>query len=233
MPTVKFVAWWIVINHAVLCNILVWWSASCLLLSRSYPNKKIPLISRYVFCHHVQLLVYYCHVCIFFWFFYQLTTVSFFVWYSHIESARFVIVYHSCVRIPAWHKKQRSVSQITNPITPTEFFITGIRFWFFCNFYIIVFGVNTWYWVSTDSQHKLFPNTLNPHVCIYTYVCIIMYMYLFSLTCAYICMYMYTHVYMFIPMMYLYAHMCADVLKCATFHNRTIKSTLDSRRQGA
>jgi len=55
----------------------------------------------------------------------------------------------------------------------------------------------------------------------YTYICIIMYMYLFSL----ICVYMYTHVYMFIPMLYSYAHMCADVLDCETFNYRTIKIT--------
>ena len=34
-----------------------------------------------------------------------------------------------------------------------------------------------------------------------------MYMYLSCL----ICIYMYTHVYMFIPMLYLYAHMCTDI----------------------
>ena len=53
-------------------------------------------------------------------------------------------------------------------------------------------------------------------------------MYLFSL----ICLYMNTHVYMFIPRLYLYAHMCADILNFETFNHRTIKITPDSRIQG-
>ena len=144
MQTVVFLAWRIVINHAVLGNILAWWSASCLLLPR----------------FHVPLLVYYCHVSSCFAsglllsqvrfmfttchvlshqknpfditvcllsscicsFFFQFTTVLFFVWYSHIESARFVIVYHLCVPI---HKTKRSMSLLTNPVTPTDLFITA------------------------------------------------------------------------------------------------------------
>jgi len=159
MPTVVFFAWRIVINHAVLGNILAWWSASCLLLSRSF-----------MFCwfttvmfHHALLQVYYCHrpascllhvtfvsyqknpfdvtVCLLSScicsFFFHFTTILFFVWYSHIESARFVIVYHSCVLI---HKRKRSMSRLTNPITPTDFFITEIRLSCFHNFFIIFLG---------------------------------------------------------------------------------------------
>jgi len=81
-------------------------------MSRSYPIKKIPLISLSVFYHHVSVL-----------FSSSLLLLSFFVCYSHIESERFVIVYHSCVHI---HNIKRSVSRLTNPIIPTDFFITEI-----------------------------------------------------------------------------------------------------------
>jgi len=157
--------------------------------SRSCPIKKISLILLSVFYHHVSVL-----------FSSSLLLFYFLVWYRHIESARFVIVYHSCVHI---RKTRRSMSRLTNPITPTDFFITEIRLSYFHNFFII-------FWVNIkivwDSQHILFP-TNNPHVYIYTYVCIIMYMYLSCL----ICIYMYIHVYMFIPMLYLFVHMCTDI----------------------
>ena len=59
------------------------------------------------------------HVSIFFPF--SLLMFCFFVWYSHIESARFVIIYHSCVPV---HTTKRSMSRLTNPITPTDSFNT-------------------------------------------------------------------------------------------------------------
>jgi len=110
-----------------------------------------------------------------FLFFFQFTTLLFFVWYSHIESARFVIVYHLCVPIPTWHKKKRSMSQLTNPITPTDFFITGIRLLFFHNVFIIVLYVNRTNWVSTDSQHILFALLIRTH---WTYIYIYIRMYI-------------------------------------------------------
>ena len=179
MPTVVFLSWRIVINHAVLGNILAWWSASCLLLPR----------------FHVPLLVYYCHVSSCFasglllsqvrfmfttchvrilskkslWLYClsfiimicssSLLLFYFLVWYSHIESARFVIVYHSCVPI---HKTKRSMSQLTNPITPTDFFITEIRLSYFHNFFIF-FGSIDQNCVSNDSQHISFPLLIRPH----------------------------------------------------------------------
>jgi len=58
MPTVVFLAWRIVINHAVLGNILAWWTASCLLLSRSFMFR---FWFTTVMFHHASLQVYYCH----------------------------------------------------------------------------------------------------------------------------------------------------------------------------
>jgi len=94
---------------------------------------------------HVRILSkkslrYYClsFIMIYLFFFLQnYYCFIFFVWYSHIESARFVIVYHSCVPI---QKTKRSMSRLTNPITPTDFFITEIRLSYFHNFFIIFFG---------------------------------------------------------------------------------------------
>jgi len=82
-------------------------------MSHSYPIKKIPLILLSVFYHHVSVL-----------FSSSLLLLYFFVRYSHIEPARFVIVYYSCVPI---HKTKRSMSRLTNPITPNDFFIIEIR----------------------------------------------------------------------------------------------------------
>jgi len=48
MPTVVFLAWRIVINHAVLSKILAWWSASCLLLSRSICSASGLLLSCFI-----------------------------------------------------------------------------------------------------------------------------------------------------------------------------------------
>jgi len=55
------------------------------------------------------------------------------------------------------------MSRLTNPITPTDFEITGIRLLFFSNFFMIVFDVNRSNWVSTDSQHILFPQLIRAH----------------------------------------------------------------------
>ena len=123
---------------------MAWWSASCLLLS-----------CLYVFCFSSSLLLFY-----------------FFVWYSHIESARFVIVYHSCVPIPTWHTKKRPMSRLTNPITPSDFFTTGIRLLIFYNFVTFYFDVNRSYWVSTDSHHILVPLIIRTRwIHMYIYIC--------------------------------------------------------------
>ena len=160
MPTVVFLAWRIVINHAVLGNILARLSASCLLLSRSFMFR---FWFTTVMFHHASLQVYYCHrsvsyllhvtfvpyqknpfditVCLLssctVLFSSNLLLFNCFVWYSHIESARFVIVYHSCVPV---HKTKRSMSRLTKPITPTDFFITEIRLSYFHNFSIFFLG---------------------------------------------------------------------------------------------
>jgi len=160
MPTVVFLSWRIVINHAVLgtfwhdgpllvyyCHGLACSSSGLLLscfimlrfrfttvtglfhvyyMSISYPINKIPLILLSVFYQHVSFL-----------FSSSFLLFYFFVWYSHIESARFVIVYISCVPI---HKTKRSMSRLTNPITPTDFFITEIRLSYFHNFFMNFFG---------------------------------------------------------------------------------------------
>ena len=57
MPTVAFLAWRIVINHAVLDKFLARWSASCLLLSRSFMFR---FWFTTVMFHHASLQVYYC-----------------------------------------------------------------------------------------------------------------------------------------------------------------------------
>jgi len=165
-------------------------------------------MSRSVFCHHIQPLVYYCHVwmfCVFLPVYYSFI----FCWYSHIESASFVIVYHSCVPIPTWHKKKYSMSRLTNPITAT-FFITGIRLLFFYNFFIIVFDVNWSNWVSTDSQHKLFPLLIRTH---WTHTYIYIRMYVSKCTCTYSLWYVYTctHMCTFSYLCCIYMHICMQM----------------------
>ena len=154
MPTVVFLSWRIVINHAVLgtfwhdgpllvyyCHGLACSSSGLLLscfimlrfrfttvtglfhvyyMSISYPINKIPLILLSVFYQHVSFL-----------FSSSFLLFYFFVWYSHIESARFVIVYHSCVPI---HKTNRSMSGLTNPITTTDFVLLRSAYHIFTNF---------------------------------------------------------------------------------------------------
>ena len=157
---------------------------------------RILLILLSVFYHHVSVL-----------FSSSLLLLYFFVWYSHIESARFVIVYHSCV--PS-HKTKRSMSRLTNPITPKDLFLLRSAYDVFTTF-AWFFWVNKdqIVWVTTRNTYlsPTHTHTLSPHVYKNTYVCIIIYKYL---SCV-IWMYMYTHVYMFIPMLYLYAHMCTDI----------------------
>jgi len=153
-----FLDWRIVINHAVLGNILAWWSASCLLLSQSI---------MFCFCfttvmfHHASLQVYYCHrsvscllhvtfvsyqknlfditvcllsscICSFFFLF-----TLFFVLFDTVILSQQIIVYHSCVPI---HKTKRCMSRLTNPITPTDFLITEIRLSYLHNFSMIFLG---------------------------------------------------------------------------------------------
>jgi len=147
---------------------------------------------------HVLLLVYYCHVSSCFasglllsqvrfmfttchvrivskkslWY-YCLSFIIiylYFVWYSHIESARFVIIYHSCVPI---HKIKQSMSRLTNPITPTDFSITEIRLSHFHNFLIFFFCPHQ-NCVSNDSQHISFLQLIRTHWT-HTYIHIRMY----------------------------------------------------------
>ena len=119
---------------------------------------------------HVPLLVYYCHrstSCLL-----HVTFVSYqknpfditVCLYHHVSvlfpsSLRFVIVYHSCVPT---HKTKRSMSQLTNPITPTDFVIIEIRLSYFHNFFIF-FWVNRSNCVSNDSQHTSFPLLIRTH----------------------------------------------------------------------
>jgi len=153
MPTVVFLDWSIVINHAVLgkffhdgpllfttvtvscsasvlllsCFIMLWFRCTTVTgplhvyyMSRWYPIQKIPFYQQVsVFLSSSLLLCY------------------FFVWYSHIESARFVIVYHSCVPI---HKTKRSMSRLTNLITPTDVVIAEIRLSYFTTFSLSFLG---------------------------------------------------------------------------------------------
>jgi len=103
------------------------------------------------------------------------------------------------------------MSRLTNPVTLTDFFYYWDPLIIFSQlFHVFFWGQRSKLCEYRLATHILSPthtHTLNSHVFIYTYVCIIVYMYLFCL----ICIHMYTHVYMFIPMLYLYAHMCADI----------------------
>jgi hypothetical protein len=175
---------------------------------------------------HVPLLVYYCHVSscfasglllsqvrfmfttchvgilsrkslfinMYLVFFSSLRLCYFFVWYSHIESARFVIVYHSCVPI---HKTKRSMSRLTNPITPTDFFITENCLLYFYNFLMIVLGVNRSknVWVPTRNTYPFpysyahtEPTRIYIDVCMYhnVHVLILSGMYIHVYTCVHV-----------------------------------------------
>jgi len=103
---------------------------------------------------HVRILSkkslrYYClsFIIMYLFFSFHFTTVLFFCliqsyWVRvskarYCLSARLVTVYHSCVPI---NKTKRSMSRITNPITPTDLFITEIRLSYFHNFFIFFLG---------------------------------------------------------------------------------------------
>jgi hypothetical protein len=133
------------------------------------------------------------HVSVLFSF--SLLLFCFFVWYSHIESARFVIVYHSCVPV---HTTKRSMSRLIL-LHQQIFLLLRTACYIFTTFWwLFLVSIGQKLCECRLATHPLSPthtHTLNPHVYILTYVCIIMYMYLFCL----ICIYMYTHVYMFIP----------------------------------
>jgi len=169
-----FLAWRIVINHH---DSVTFWHDGPLHIHYCH----VRIQSKKSFWYHglsfVSMFRFWFTTVMFvcFFVFFQFTTLLFFVWYSHIESARFVIVYHLCVPIPTWHKKKRSMSQLTNPITPTDFLITGIRLLFFHNVFIIVLYVNRTNWVSTDSQHILFALLIRTH---WTYIYIYIRMYI-------------------------------------------------------
>jgi len=108
-----------------------------------------------------------------------------FVWYSHIESARFVIVYHSCVPV---HKTKRSMSRLPNPITPTDFLIAEIHLSYFHNFFIIFFG-SIDVCVSTTSKHIFFPLLIRTH---WTHMYRYIRMYVSWCTCTYSVWYVHT-----------------------------------------
>jgi len=130
-------------------------------MSRWYPAQKIPF--------YQQTSVFFSHF----------TTVLFFcLWYSHIESASFVIVYHSCVPI---HKTKRSMSRLTNPITPTDVLNAEIRLSYFHNFFIIFFGSFD-ICVSTTSKHISFPLLIRTH---WTHMYRYIRMYVSWCTCTY------------------------------------------------
>jgi len=59
--------------------------------------------------------------------------------------------------------KKRPMSRLNNPITPTDFFITGIRLLIFYNLFMIIFDVSRSNWVSTDLQHILFTLLIRTH----------------------------------------------------------------------
>ena len=108
------------------------------------------------------------HVSVLFSF--SLLLFRFFVWYSHIESARFVIVYHSCVPV---HTTKRSMSRLTNPITPTDFFITEVHLSYFHNFFIIFFvSTDQIVWVLTRNTYPFsYSYAHTESTRIYIYVC--------------------------------------------------------------
>jgi len=142
-------------------------------MSRWYPIQKIP---------------FYQQVSVFFPS--SLLLCCFFVWYSHIESARFVIVYDPCVPI---HKTKRSMSQLTNPITPTNVLFAEIRLSYFYNFFIIFFG-SIDICVSTTSKHISFPLLIRTHwTHIYRYIriyvswCKCSYSVWYVCTCTHMC----------------------------------------------
>jgi len=118
-------------------------------------------------------------------FFSSLLLCYFFVWYSHIELARFVIVYHSCVPI---HKTKRSMSRLTNPITPTDVLIAEICLSYFHNFFTIFFG-SIHICVSTTSKHISFPLLIHTH---WTHMYRYIRMYVSWCTCTYSVWYVYT-----------------------------------------
>jgi len=124
--------------------------------------QKIPSTSWSVFCQHDTLVVYYCYVCIFFdclpvYYSFILCLIQSY-WVSKVRYCLQLVCTYSNMT-----QKKKFMSRLTNPITPTDFFITGIRILFVENLFIIVFGVNKSNWVSTDSQHILFPLIIPTH----------------------------------------------------------------------
>jgi len=111
------------------------------------------------------------------------------VWHNYwrwsCQTNCFVIVYHSCVPI---HKTKRSLSRLTNPITPTDVIIAEIRLSYFHNFFIIIFG-SIDICVSTTSKHISFPLLIRTH---WTHMYRYIRMYVSWCTCTYSVWYVYT-----------------------------------------
>ena len=86
---------------------------------------------------------------------FSLLLFCFLVWYSHIESARCVIVYHSCVPV---HTSKRSMSRLSNPITPTDFLLLRTAYH--------IFTIFPWLFLVSIGQklceYRLATHTLSP-----------------------------------------------------------------------
>jgi len=123
---------------------------------------------------------------------FSLLLFCFLVWYSHIESARCVIVYHSCVPV---HTSKRSMSRLSNPITPTDFLLLRTAYHIFTTFpwlFLVSIGQKLCeYRLATHTLSPTHMHTLNPHVYILTYVCIIITC-TYSVWCVYTCIHMCT-----------------------------------------
>jgi len=115
----------------------------CLLSSCSASGLLLSCL--YVFCFSSSLLIFY------------------FLFDTVIESARFVMIYHSSVPIPTWHNTKLSISRLTNHLLLQQIFHWWDPLMIFLQRFMIVFDVNRSNWVSTDSQHILFPLLLRTH----------------------------------------------------------------------
>jgi len=190
MPIVVFLAWRIVINHAVLGKFLAWWSASCLLLSRSFMFR---FWFTTVMFHHASIQVYYCHrsascllhvtfvsyqknplditVCLLSScncsFFFQFTIVVFFC----LIQSYWVSKIRYCLPL-VWPYTQNRMIHVTD--YTNTFFYYRDPLVIFSQRFLKFFWVNRSNCVSTDSQHIFFPLLIRTHWT-HTYVYIHMY----------------------------------------------------------
>jgi len=92
--------------------------------------------------------------------------------------------------------KKRSMSWLTNPITPTDFFITGICLWFFTTFSLLfLMSIDQIRWVPTRNTYS-FPYSYAHTEPTYIYI--------------YVCMYHNIHVLILFDM-YRHVHTCVYV----------------------